>query len=742
MVRSRMLSVSNIPCATVDHWFLSQWNLPNSILKPHPCSDKRAAEGDFMKIDYICGLSVVKEAYSECSEVLYCWLSGVLLYCLGHPVRHGTSRDSYFKLALENPWVEFVRNGSMGLAALCAVQKILIVQKLILIFSLLMRGYHRQSITPKCAMKVDIMKAYDTVIWEFIIDVLKAMAFLLSMISWIKACITSPSFSICINGSLHGYFKGTRGLRQGDPMSPYLFVLAMEILARILTEKSKHHLFKFHWKCEKTKIVNLCFADDLMIFSKGDASTVQMIMHGLEEFKNLSGLTPSAAKSNLFFCGCDSSLREEILKIANFKEGTLPVKYLGVPLITTKLRALDCQQLIDRITNRIKSWTNKALSYAGRAQLIQTILFSMQVYWSSLFILPKKVVREIENLLRAFLWSGVDLKKHSAKIAWDKVCAPKSEGGLGFKSLEVWNRAAIAKHIWFLFSGGEKSMWCQWVKSYLLKGKSFWKVPVPSDPSWVWRKILSLRKSIFPLIVHKIGNGNATFLWHDNWHPVGSIWDKFGNRITYDSGLSGEAKVSNIVNGDSWNWPFPKSWEMRDLISLTPPSFKPRSSSNDTPIWTLTQDGIFSIQSAWNHWRDKHDKVAWYKLLWGPFNIPRVWDAIKVKCNVKWPDIFWPDIVHVAMRESLGKSLRAITTRLALLCTVYQVWIERNNRIFNKEMKLEEVVINSIVQMIRGRLMSLNNLPRSAGDEWFLKQWNLTDSILKPHIVRIGRAAE
>ncbi|XP_028118147.1 uncharacterized protein LOC114315744 [Camellia sinensis] len=348
-------------------------------------------------------------------------------------------------------------------------------------------------------------------------------------------------------------------------------ILAREILARILAEKSKHHLFKFHWRCEKTKIVNLCFADDLMIFSKGDASTVQMIMHGLEEFKNLSGLTPSAAKSNIFFCGCDSSLREEILKIANFKEGTLPVKYLGVPLITTKLRALDCQQLIDRITNRIKSWTNKALSYAGRAQLIQTILFSMQVYWSSLFILPRKVVREIENLLRAFLWSGVDLKKHSAKIAWDKVCAPKSEGGLGFKSLEVWNRAAIAKHIWFLFSGGEKSMWCQWVKSYLLKGKSFWKVPVPSDPSWVWRKILSLRKSIFPLIVHKIGNGNATFLWYDNWHPVGSIWDKFGNRIIYDSGLSREAKVSNIVNGDSWHW------EMRQLISLTPPSFKPRS---------------------------------------------------------------------------------------------------------------------------------------------------------------------
>ena len=94
------------------------------------------------------------------------------------------------------------------------------------------------------------------------------MGFPQVMISWIKACMTSPSFSIYINGSLHGYFKGARGLRQGDPMYPYLFVLAMEGLSRILDEKSKHPLFRFHWRCEKTRIVNLCFADDLMISVK------------------------------------------------------------------------------------------------------------------------------------------------------------------------------------------------------------------------------------------------------------------------------------------------------------------------------------------------------------------------------------------------------------------------------------------------------------------------------------------
>jgi hypothetical protein len=92
----------------------------------------------------------------------------------------------------------------------------------------------------------------------------------------------------------------------------------------------------------------------------------------------------------------------------------------------------------------------------------------MQTYWSSIFILPKKVVKEIEGILRSFFWTGSDLKHTGAKVSWDQLCSPRKEGGLGFKSLQIWNKAAMAKHIWFLVSGGEQSMWCQWVKSYVL----------------------------------------------------------------------------------------------------------------------------------------------------------------------------------------------------------------------------------------------------------------------------------
>lgn len=78
----------------------------------------------------------------------------------------------------------------------------------------------------------------------------------------------------------------------------------------------------------------------------------------------------------------------------------------------------------------------------------------MQTYWTSLFILPKKVIKAVESILRAFLWSGPELRKTGAKVSWEHLCSPKQEGGLGFKSMQVWNKAAIAKHIWFLISGG------------------------------------------------------------------------------------------------------------------------------------------------------------------------------------------------------------------------------------------------------------------------------------------------
>ncbi|XP_059441952.1 uncharacterized protein LOC132174291 [Corylus avellana] len=235
---------------------------------------------------------------------------------------------------------------------------------------------------------------------------------------WIKECITSPRFSICLNGTLVGYFEGKKGLRQGDSLSPYLFVLAMEVFARIMADHTKAGSgFKFHPKCLKLKLTHLCFADNLLIFSAASLRPTNIIKAALFEFEELSGLKANAAKSSVFCSGLSDRVKTLLLGELKMNEGHLPVRYLGVPLISTRLSAADCRALLDRITGCIDSWLSRKLSYAGRLQLLSSVLYSLQVYWIGIFILPKAVIKAIELKFNRFIWNGKAEGTTKAKVS-------------------------------------------------------------------------------------------------------------------------------------------------------------------------------------------------------------------------------------------------------------------------------------------------------------------------------------
>ncbi|GKD75980.1 putative reverse transcriptase domain, reverse transcriptase zinc-binding domain protein [Tanacetum coccineum] len=208
-----------------------------------------------------------------------------------------------------------------------------------------MYNYHLDRGPSRCAFKVDIQKAYDTVDWKFLHDVLVGFGFHPRMIGWIMKCVTSTSFSLSINGYLHGYFKGKRGLRQGDPMSPYIFTLVMEVLTLMLKWRARDsNCFTYH----------------------RDEDSARVIMDSLEELKNASGLTPSLPKSIAYFCNVLNHVKIGILNILPFEEGKLPVKYLGVPLVPSRVLYRDCSELMEKVKRRISDWKNKSLSLAGR----------------------------------------------------------------------------------------------------------------------------------------------------------------------------------------------------------------------------------------------------------------------------------------------------------------------------------------------------------------------------------------
>ncbi|GKA75895.1 RNA-directed DNA polymerase, eukaryota, reverse transcriptase zinc-binding domain protein [Tanacetum coccineum] len=324
----------------------------------------------------------------------------------------------------------------------------------------LMQGYNRVGGPKRVAFKIDIQNAYDTVSWDFMEQLLK-------------------------------HFGG-RGLRQGDPMSPYLFTMVMEFFTLVMEKNVKNNPeFNYHFGCKDLKITHICFADDLMMFCHGDSVSVKVIKDSIEEFGKCSGLLP------------------------NFNKSNLPVRYLGVPLISKRIGIKDCS------------------------------------YWCCVFLLPKTVINDINRIMKNFLWSQSDDSKGKAKVAWKNVCKPKNQGGLGLKDLTVWNNTLLVKHLWNI-ANKKDTLWVKWVSTVKLKGVSIWVVQKEECDSWGWKNLLTIRDLIINHVLYRIGNGEDTFMWYDNWSGLGPLINNISHRIMYNARLQKESNVADMIADGSW----------------------------------------------------------------------------------------------------------------------------------------------------------------------------------------------
>ncbi|KAL2231085.1 UNVERIFIED_CONTAM: hypothetical protein Sindi_1702900 [Sesamum indicum] len=392
----------------------------------------------------------------------------------------------------------------------------------ILLAQELLTGYNQVRLPPRCTLKVDIRNAYDTVEWDFLLAVLQFFGFPQTFTRWIEECVTTAAFSIGLNGNPHGFFAGAHGLRQGDPLSPFLFVLVMEVLHLGLMQLIENDLqFSYHWKCEPAKFFQLGFADDLLLFCRADLNSLRILKRGLDRFAEWSGLRLNLQKSHVIISRSAQGWKDQILTIMGFREGQLPMRYLGLPLLSSRLSISDCQPLLLKFDARINGWEGISLSYAGRIQIIKSILSAMSIYWASAFILPKAIIKQIEKRLRTFLWKGTSMSGY-AKVAWKDVCKPTKEGGQGIKDIGILNRSLIAKKLCDVIRCDRTSIWVEWLKQTRLHNTSIWTINEKGG-SWGLRKLLRLRSSILPMTEFLIGEGRSFYLWKDPWHHLGPL---------------------------------------------------------------------------------------------------------------------------------------------------------------------------------------------------------------------------
>jgi hypothetical protein len=240
------------------------------------------------------------------------------------------------------------------------------------------------------AVKIDMEKAFDRMEWSFLFSILHQLGFSPIWINWIRICITSPSFSILINGSPFGHFTPKRGLRQGDPLSPFLFILGTEALSRILMKQESLGLLKgISISKNNPQITHLLFADDLIIFAKATSAEASVIKVCLENYCGWSGQAVNVSKSSILFSkNTTSASIHSINGIIPYKTTSSAPYYLGLPLIIGKSKKEAFQPIVDKVLKKITGWKAKTLSQAGRTVLIRATASAIPAYTMSTFLDP------------------------------------------------------------------------------------------------------------------------------------------------------------------------------------------------------------------------------------------------------------------------------------------------------------------------------------------------------------------
>lgn len=242
----------------------------------------------------------------------------------------------------------------------------------------------------------------------------------------------------------------------------------------------------------------------------GKLSSVQAILSILDQFAAHSGLKVSLQKTSFVSCGIPQDQVDLIAQTCHLSVASLPVRYLGIPLLSHKLSMHHCLPLIQLIKGKVNSWSARSLSYAGRLLLFNTVINGITNFWTSTFILPKECISKINSLCSSFLWHGYTEGSDSAKVSWETITLSKDEGGLGCRDLKAWNKACSIKLIWLLFKS-PSSIWVAWFINEILGGNlsSLWTIKIKQHFPWFVKKILGHKDITYSWIKTNVGSGDA-----------------------------------------------------------------------------------------------------------------------------------------------------------------------------------------------------------------------------------------
>ncbi|XP_042016203.1 uncharacterized protein LOC121764212 [Salvia splendens] len=484
--------------------------------------------------------------------------------------------------------------------------------------------------SPNVALKLDMAKAYDRVQWDFLLKVIRCMGFPESWVGMIERCVGSCWFSILVNGAPSGFFKSTRGLRQGDSISPALFVLAADYLSRALDKLicgKKDMVFKSTRGC--SEVSHLAYAEDVIIFTQAATETIRRIKGCLDTYSDVSENNEDWA----------SSIERE----GGFSKGSFPFLYLGVPIFKGAKRTDMFLFLRDKIARRVNGWAHRHLSFGGRLTLIKSTLEAILIHVFQDIEPTKGALKALEQQMASFFWGAVEEKRKTHWIGWEQICLPTVEGGLGLRRKEDVLKAFNAK-LWWRFRE-QNSLWATHMYAKYCSRKSPLASVGSSRNSATWRRLTAAWPTAHQNMRWIIGEEKILF-WDDIW-----LGDKPLRELCLDTRGRSTSRAADFWSEGHWD--HAKIWLAQHQLGLPTQvaeeilSVPILTGSADIPRWTLDRKGEFTVTSAWEAFRAHRMAIPalgdlWNEGLTGSMSI-FMWrlmsNRIPVDAKLQWRNI-------------------------------------------------------------------------------------------------------
>ncbi|XP_019182405.1 PREDICTED: uncharacterized protein LOC109177491 [Ipomoea nil] len=479
------------------------------------------------------------------------------------------------------------------------------------------------------ALKLDMAKAYDRMEWPFLRNMLTALGFSNIWVELIMLCVTTVSYNIKLNGTRGLPIIPSRGLRQGDPLSPYLFIICAEGLSLLLQQAQIQGAIH---GCRVARgapsISHLFFADDSLLFFKANVQEASAIKQCLTRYENLSGQVVNYHKSSICYSkNTQDDSREEVAQILGVTQAPNFGKYLGLPSFVGRNKKAAFSYIEDKIRQRILSWNKKLLSQAGKEILLKSVAQAMPTFSMSVFLLPMGICTAIERTMNRYWWGSGNERGIHWK-AWDKLCIPKKYGGLGFKELHTFNIAMLGKQAWRLLTKPDSLVSRVYRARYYPKG-TFYDAKVGNNPSFCWRSIMAAQSMICSGTRRRIGNGKTTLIWDHPW-----LQDEHDPMVHTDKPpYLNNAAVLGLIDHET------QTWDPDILADIFIPTDVARIKRipvspdyEDMWYWHGDQGGNYTVKSGYKavvgDLNDNTDTHNWLRL----------W---KLKVPPKWKTFLW-----------------------------------------------------------------------------------------------------